>query len=128
MEKKEKRTLENVELSDTEWTNIMTNIHDLAYVTFSKLKLTIRECSYITGLNTHVFTDTQRNYRLKTLVLKARMTLCATGRTADGRAMLRLFVKACMERRSVVIRVIDDGEPLRKDEILMIGPRRKRKK
>ena len=125
--KKKKQVCEYVDLSEKQLRKIQSDIHHLFNCVFVKFRLTVRECSYLTGLDSHVFTDMFRNYRLNTLVIGIRLVMAVAERRLDAELLRDLLLEACAQKRSLAVRVMDDDEPLRRDEFLLIGPRRKSK-
>lgn len=126
--KKDRPVLESVRLTEKQIRDIQNELHHTFYGFISRHRLTVRECTRLTGLDSHVFTDIGRDYRLSTLVHWFRMVLTATRRNIDGATTMRLLMDTCSENRSMAVRVIEDGEPLRHGETLLIGPAGKPKK
>ena len=56
-----------------------------------------------------------------------RLVLAVAERRLDAKLLRDLLLEACARKRSLAVRVMDDDEPLRRDEFLLIGPRRKSK-
>lgn len=126
--KQDRPVLESVRMTEEQLSYILSEVHHSFYGFINKKRLTVRECTRLTGLNSHVFTDIGRDYRLSTLVLCFRVILTSTRRNIDGTTLMRLLMDTCAESRSLAVRSIDDGEPLRHDETLLLGPAGKPKK
>ena len=96
--------------------------------TFKRLSVTITELTLITGLTSHAFTDLARNFSVKTLAVLSLGMMEVSERSFRLARLLALARTAISMKRSLVIRLTDDTEPLQEGEHVFIGPARGRRK
>ena len=125
---RKKRLFKSVILTPKDIERVKTRACSFISNVCAVFPVNLTELMAMSGMHSHVFTDRMRNYRLTTLAVLGRTLLQISGRACRVYETLELMEKVLTGQKSLVLRVIEDGEPLREGEFLAIGPSDSRRK